>query len=362
MPQSFRQIAFGDFERLRGVAPAARFGGKTLLITGATGFFGAWLLAFFSWLHDEHGQDVHVLAVSRDPDAFLGRHPGMRNAPWLRWIRGDIRDFALPTGRLDYIIHAATDTSAAAGASAGHLLESVYLGTKRVLECAARTHAPRILLVSSGAAYGVQPADLPLMREECLLAPSPVDPRNAYGEAKRLMEMLGAIHACEHVATVVVARCFAFVGAGLPLDTHFAIGNFIRDALQRDAIIVRGGGSAVRSYLYAADLVYWLQRLLTHAPGSHPYNVGSDHPVTIADLAACVAATLAPGKAVTIEGREGASPVGNRYVPSIARGRSEMGLDVWTDLPTAIARTALWEGPPPSRGSDGVGGLRVVAA
>lgn len=341
--RSFRQIAAEDFARLGALAPIADFDGKTLLVSGATGFFGAWLLAYFQWLHDVQGQRLRILAISRDPAAFLARHSWAREALWLSWIQGDIRDFPIPAGPIDYVIHAATDTSAAAGQAARKLLDSVVQGTRRILDCAAQCRASRVLLVSSGAVYGAQPETMALMSEESLLAPSPVDPRNVYAEAKRVMELLGAIHARDHATTVVMARCFAFVGAGLPLDGHFAIGNFIRDALSREAILVRGGGYAVRSYLYAADLAVWLARLVCVGSNCRAYNVGSDQPITIADLAGQVAATLAPTSPVRIEGREGASPVGNRYVPSVARCRAELGLDVWTELPAAILRTAQWD-------------------
>lgn len=339
---SFQAIATGDFDRIGALAEPAGLDGKTVLLTGATGFFGAWLLAYVQWLRSARGQDVRVRAVSRDPAGFLARHPWAAGADWLTWLQGDIRDFPFPDGRLDMVLHAATDTSAAAGQDANTMLDSVVLGTRRVLACAAARGAGRVLLVGSGAAYGAQPPDVALTAEDSRLAPDPLDPNNVYAEAKRVMELLGAIHARDHSAAVMSARCFAFVGAGLPLDGHFAIGNFIRDALAAPRIVVKGGGYAVRSYMYAADLAVWLFRILTQGASRTAYNVGSDQPVTIADLAATVAQCLAPGKPVRIEGRDTASPVGNRYVPSVARARQQLGLELWTDLPLAIARTAAY--------------------
>jgi nucleoside-diphosphate-sugar epimerase len=338
------QIAFEDFARLREHAHTTELTGKTILLSGATGFFGAWLLAYLQWLRNVSRSNFEVIAISRSPAAFLSRHPWVEQRPWLSWIEGDIRSFPFPARPVDLVIHAATDTSAAAGNDAASLLDSVYLGTRHVLECAAYCQAKRVLLVSSGAVYGVQPADMPLMHEDSLQAASTLEPRNAYAEGKRVMEMLGAIYAHDHDAAVVTARCFAFVGAGLPLDAHFAIGNFIRDAQSSPSILVRGGGYAVRSYLYAADLAVWLVRMALAGQSCRSYNVGSDSAVTIAELATQVSQTLDPEKKVVIEGRDGASPVGNRYVPSIARARTELGLDVWTDLAQAIRNTARYQG------------------
>ena len=92
-----------------------------------------------------------------------------------------------------------------------------------------------------------------------------------------------------------------------------------------------------------ADLVGWLLVLLTRAPAGRLYNVGSDRVIRIADLAGLVRNIVAPGKDVKILGRSSYSvgnPVRDRYVPCIARARSELGLDVWTCLEDAIRLTA----------------------
>jgi dTDP-glucose 4,6-dehydratase len=80
---------------------------------------------------------------------------------------------------------------------------------------------------------------------------------SAYGEGKRVSEWLCA-QASSNRFEVKIARVFALVGPHLPLDRHFAIGNFIKSAMACEQIIIRSDGTPYRSYLYAADMAGWL--------------------------------------------------------------------------------------------------------
>jgi len=137
----------------------------------------------------------------------------------------------------------------------------------------------------------------------------------------------------------VIARCFAFVGPDLPLNVHFAIGNFIRDALTADAITVSGDGTPLRTYLHQSDLAHWLLTLLVHGRPGQVYNVGSDEVISIAALAHLVRDILAPDKPVYILGQLDPSAARNRYVPDIRKAQQELGLSVTVPLAEAIRRT-----------------------
>jgi dTDP-glucose 4,6-dehydratase len=344
--QSFEAIFQADFKRLGAQLDCIDFNHKTILISGATGFFGAWLLALCKWVDDVKRPDgFRVIALSRNPAQFLDRHPWAAPLRWLEWITGDVRWFDIPARPVDWVIHAATDSSAEAGRRPELLLDTMVAGTRHMLDCARQCHASRMVLVSSGAVYGSQAPEVSHQSEDSSAAREPFLTPSSYGEGKRAMELLGAAYAEQTDCAVMLARCFAFVGPGLPLDGHFAIGNFIRDAMERPQLCVGGDGVGRRSYLYAADLAIWLMRILSGGRSKRAYNVGSDQDVSIAELAHCVASVLAPGKPVVIENRLAPSAVGNRYVPSIARARQELGLDVWTSLPDAVAATAAWKPP-----------------
>ncbi len=318
-------------------------GGSRLFLTGGTGFVGRSLLR--AALDPRRGlvaKDVRITVLSRDPARFLAQHPEFSGPQRLDWAQGDVRTFEAPGGRFTHVIHAATDTSTAAMARPRDLVNEIISGTRRVLEFAAACGAEKVLFTSSGAVYGSQPNELERLDENYPGAPNPSDPASAYGQAKRLAEQLCAIAFHETGLRVKVARLFAFVGEDLPLDAHYAIGNFIRDALDGRSIQVRGDGSPLRSYLYQGDLAVWLLTILQRGQPNREYNVGSDQAISMAQLAQLVADIVAPGSAVLIKQQRADHSGRLRYVPAIDRARVELGLRVETPLAEAIRRTAAW--------------------
>ena len=300
---------------------------ERIFVTGGTGFFGKSLLA--AW-RERPRPECSLTILSRDPERFRREHPEFAALPQVEWVKGDIRDFPFPAGRFDRIIHAATPASAALERDDPAEMYSIIVdGTRRVLEFARRCGAEKLLLTSSGAVYGVQPPELERIAETF-----PTAPVTAYGRGKAEAERL----CLESGIPVVIARCFAFVGPYLPLDAHFAAGNFIRDALAGRPIVIRGDGRPYRSYLYASDLVKWLWTLLDRGEAGRVYHVGSGRAVSIAELARIAAGLVEPALPVEVlsPAGEGLPP---RYVPDISRARRELELRVETDLEEALRLT-----------------------
>jgi dTDP-glucose 4,6-dehydratase len=311
-----------------------------ILLTGGTGFFGKSLLRH--WLAKQRtGLSIpDVCVLSRCPQKFLGAYPEFANLSWLSFIKGDILDASslLQKKRFTHVIHAAADSTFGPRLTPLEQYDQIVEGTRNVLDCAKDSGASRFLFASSGAVYGRQPGQLDRMPEDWLGIPDPLNPAMAYGVAKRAAEHLCTLYKHAYGLDTIVARCFAFVGPDLPLDAHFAIGNFIHDALKREAIIISGDGTALRSYLYQEDLAQWLVTLLLYGQAGQAYNVGSDQAVSIAELALLVRDELAPSKPVRILGQADEQVERNRYVPATDKARS-LGLTTSVPLQEAIRRS-----------------------
>jgi dTDP-glucose 4,6-dehydratase len=326
--------------------------GKAFFITGGTGFFGSWLLESFARINDALGLGASAVVLTRDPAAFARKAPHLAQRPDLTFLQGDIRDFPFPAGKFDYLIHAATEASAKLNAEAPHeMLDAIVAGMRRVLEFAARAGVKKFLFTSSGAVYGPQPSDITHVSETYPGAPDPMLPGSAYGEGKRIAELMAVIHSHRHACEVKTARCFAFVGPQLPLDSHFAVGNFIADTLAGRPIKIGGDGTPHRSYLYAADLATALWTLLFKAPAGRAYNIGSAESIDIAGLAGLVREVLGNPHPVEIAKTPVPGQPVLRYVPANDRAVSEIGLAPTIHLREAIAKTAAWHGwRPPGTG------------
>ncbi len=314
--------------------------GERVFVSGGTGFFGCWLVESFLHANRKLGLGAEMTVLTRDGETFLRKVPHLRGEAALRLMEGDVADFEFPHAEYGFAIHAATEASARQLAEEPHrMLGTILGGTERMLSFAARAGTRKLLLTSSGAVYGPQPWTLTHVGEEYGGAPDPLLPGSVYGEGKRAAELMCSLAAGRGVE-VKIARCFAFLGPHLPLDTHFAAGNFLRDALAGKAIEIASDGTTVRSYLYAGELMIWLWTMLFRAPSMRAYNVGSKAAVSVRELAETVVKVVNPAVEVRVLGQPGAKA--NRYVPSTARAQMELGLRERVSLEEGLRRTAAW--------------------
>lgn len=311
-------------------------------MTGGTGFFGCWLLESLVHANRKLGLDARATILTRDEEAFRAKCPHLASAPELSFHKGDVRSFDFPAGRFTHVIHAATAADERMNREQPALMrEAIVEGTRRALEFARHAEASKFLLTSSGAVYGRQRPEVTHMNEDDPGSRATIDPPSAYAQGKREAERLCSAAARPDFEPKI-ARGFSFVGPYLPLDIHFAVGNFIRDVLRGGPIEVRGNGTPYRSYLYGADLAVWLWTILLKGAPGRPYNVGSERRLSVAELARIVGAVLEPHCDVKIREKPAPGQPAVQYVPSTQRARTELGLKETMPLEESIRRTADW--------------------
>lgn len=311
---------------------------KTIFLSGATGFIGKGLVENLVWLSRSKKLNLSIHSISRSPENFFLNYPHFLNYPEFNLLIGDIRDKEIPFfGKtVDFVIHAATDV--VGNNKPRDIFSACIDGTFNILNFAKKNKCKNFLLLSSGAVYGRQPPDLKSIPESHEGAINLSSPRSAYALGKQGSEWLTQQEKGE--MEIKIARCFAFIGPYLPLDQHFAIGNFLQDAILGNDIQILGDGSAVRTYLYTSDLTIWLLKILISGSNGGVWNVGGSEEVSIADLAHLVAKIINPALEVRVCQPRSGHP--HRYIPDIRKAADELVLIPRIQLGQAIEKTAHW--------------------
>lgn len=316
--------------------------GSRLLLTGATGFIGTHLLESIRHARARTGADVRVIAPARVPGRLRARLPWTADAAWLDVVQGDVRSFAMPPGAVDFAIHSANTASPAEIADEPEATARMVVeGSSRVYALAAAAGARRVLQLSSGSVCGAHFTPAKPITEDDPGEPGGDTPAGQLARAKREAER-ALLEASREVGvpSVVFARGFALCGPWLPLDAAFAFGNFLGAAMQGGPVVVSGDGTPVRSYLYSRDMVAWLWTMLMKGASGRAYNLGSEHDISIAELADRIAALI--GGSVEVVGVPAPGARAHWHVPSTARARAELGLRETIALNDAIVRSAEW--------------------
>lgn len=314
--------------------------GCRIFITGGTGFIGSWLLHSLLEANKVFSLGASAVLLSRNPKAFMQRYPELRRNQLVSFHQGDISDFPFPKGHFSHVIHAASDLSQGLQqADPVGLVWKTFGGCRRVMQFAALRGVKNILYISSGAVYGPMVTGRGSLPEDAPVSCLPHNPSGAYAEAKRVGELTCALEGKEHGISVKIARGFTFAGPFLPLNSHFAITSFIQSALAGRDILIRSRGKTLRSYLYGSDMAHWLWSILIKGKHARPYNVGSDEPVTIQELAETIVAAYQSKSKIQTLKKSGKAEEMEVYVPDIRRAQKELNLNVFIGFEQAIRRT-----------------------
>jgi len=305
---------------------------QKVLLLGSSGFIG-------SSLRDETSGDLYLWHHATRSLAGL-------SSGFFFW---NVINTSTLNPSYDIIIHAATPASAELNTlDPKGMYELNVRAMTNVIEFAARHETPPIVLfTSSGAVYGDMPIGLERFPEGWTRPSSSPSLSSAYAEGKITAESLLVDGTRKGKCVGLIARLFAFSGIHLPLDRHFAIGNFVRDAISTQIISVRGDGSPIRSYMDGRDMAQWLLRIIEAGSPSEIYHVGSERAISVGELATLVGEryqqlTETPVK-IDVLGQISPLDGVSRYVPSTDFTRRILGVQETITLEHSIDRM-IFEG------------------
>ncbi|MDO5012165.1 MAG: NAD-dependent epimerase/dehydratase family protein [Pseudomonadota bacterium] len=261
--------------------------GRRILITGATGLIGGWLVDFLAYMNAAHGLGVDVFAVSRSAEKLAHRFGGATEK--LHFIECDLAGGNIPDGTFDFVVHAASPACPAAyTARPVDVIRANVLGTMVILD-AVCTNDTRFLFVSSGEVYGHNKSATPFIETdvgEIQFATV----RACYPESKRTAETLCMAYAAQYGRHICIVRPNYVYGPRIAPENNRADAQFLRAVMSGHDIILNSDGAQRRTWCYVADAgVAILRAMLCGADGAI-YNIANPNAVaSVREFADCMA-------------------------------------------------------------------------
>jgi dTDP-glucose 4,6-dehydratase len=338
-----RSFVEDDLARVVTAMDLSQLDNSCVLITGASGFMGIWLTELLAHLSRTRKMKLKLVLLASDFSFAKREAPHLYELnEGIEIICDDVRSIHELPADVEWIIHAAASPDLRVHNSQPiYASRTIAQGTLAVLECA--TRLPRLkkfVNVSSGYVYGYHSIK-DLIGEKDFEGFDPSVFSTAYVEAKRYAESLCTIFRNQFRLPILNVRPFSFVGPYQSVDAPWAINNFISNVVNNQSIRIQGDGTAVRSYMYGADMAWWLLSMLIHGEPGCNYNLGSPDGITLGRLAEKVRKIAASDVSINLA-RAQVHSKKSIFVPSVDQVQSELALSIRFNLDEALTRTIHW--------------------
>ena len=260
---------------------------KSLLITGATGLIGTFLVDLLMHRNIRYNDNITIFAMGRSKEKALYRFNEYLNSKFFVFVQKDILAPLALDFPIDYIIHGASYTHPIAYASEpkNTILLSV-LGTKSILDIASISHVKRMLFISTVEIYGENRGDIDAFDEKYCGYIDCNTLRAGYPEGKRAAEALCQAYITEKNIDITIARCSRVYGPTMGNDDSKAIAQFIKCAVKNENILLKSEGTQLYSYCYVADTCSAILHILLNGRNGEAYNISdSSSKLTLMQIA-----------------------------------------------------------------------------
>lgn len=281
--------------------PWDKLRGRRILISGATGQIGSFLVDVLMYKNREEDLDCRVFAISRNEGRAKGRFEYCWDSGSFTFLEHDVNQPFLKDGesKMDYVIHLASNTHPIAYATdpIGTITANV-IGLNNMLDYAVKCSVTRFLYASSNEIYGENRGDVELFDEDYCGYINCNTLRAGYPESKRCGEALCQAYIQQKGLDVVIARLTRTYGPTLLESDTKALSQFLKNAINREDVVLKSSGTQHYSYTYIADAVSGLLTVLLSGISGEAYNIAdAASDVTLKELAEVVA-TVGGGKVV----------------------------------------------------------------
>lgn len=263
------------------------FENKKILITGATGLIGAFLIDLLMYRNIKHNNKIFIYAVGRNKEKALLRFAPYFKSEYFTFVEHDIKEPFEHNFPVDFIIHGASNTHPIAYSTEpiNTILLSV-LGTKTILDFASINKCKQVVFLSTVEVYGENRGDTEMFSEDYCGYINSNTLRAGYPEGKRAAEALCQAYSKEKNVNITIARICRVYGPTMGNDDSKAIAQFIRNAVNKENIILKSKGEQQFSYCYAADVCSALLTLLLKGKNGEAYNIaGTDFGFSLFEIA-----------------------------------------------------------------------------
>lgn len=265
--------------------------GKTVLITGATGMIPSVLIDILMYRNSYYAQKTKMIAISRNEKKAKERFGHYWDSEYFQYISHDINKPLPELGKMDMMIHAASNTHPRVYATdpVGTITANV-MGTYELLSYASEHQCNRFLFLSSVEIYGENKKDIDKFDESYLGYIDCNTTRAGYPESKRLGEAMCNAFAAQKGQEFVIGRFSRVYGPTMAIDDSKAIAQFIRKSVAGEDIILKSAGNQLYSYTYVVDAAVALLYLLLYAKAGSAINVAdAKSDIMLKDLAGILA-------------------------------------------------------------------------